>query len=240
MIKKGDVRPPYQRIASDLRAQIMSGDLEPGTQLPSTPQLVEQYEAANTTIQKALSALKDEGFLRSQMGKGVYVRDRKPFVIDAVSYFAPAPEGYTYQLLEVAEVRPPAEVVDALELEAGGTAWLRSRLTLHAGEPVELSWSYYPVEIAAGSPLASRGKIRGGAPKILAELGCPQRELIDQLSVRQPTSAEVEALELPVNVPVIRQFRVIYSDDRRPVEASVMVKGGHRYELRYRQAVLES
>ena len=50
-----------------------------------------------------------------------------------------------------------------------------------------------------------------------------------------PTTEEVEILDLP-NVPVIRQFRVIYSDSERPVEASVLVKGGHLYELLYRQS----
>jgi GntR family transcriptional regulator len=33
---------------------------------------------------------------------------------------------------------------------------------------------------------------------------------------------------------VIRQLRVIYSDGDRPVEASVLVKGAHLYELLYR------
>ncbi len=49
-----------------------------------------------------------------------------------------------------------------------------------------------------------------------------------------PTPEEVTLLELP-DVPVMRQFRVIYSDDQRPVEASVMIKGSHLYELLYRQ-----
>jgi len=36
---------------------------------------------------------------------------------------------------------------------------------------------------------------------------------------------------------VIRQLRVVYSDDERPVEASVLIKGAHLYELLYRQTV---
>jgi hypothetical protein len=31
----------------------------------------------------------------------------------------------------------------------------------------------------------------------------------------------------------IRQFRIVHSDGLRPVEVSVLIKGGHRYELRY-------
>jgi GntR family transcriptional regulator len=50
-----------------------------------------------------------------------------------------------------------------------------------------------------------------------------------------PTTEEVKLLDLP-NVPIIRQFRVIYSDNGRPVEASVLVKGGHLYELLYKQS----
>jgi GntR family transcriptional regulator len=102
---------------------------------------------------------------------------------------------------------------------------------------VELSWSYYPTEIAARSPLAARTKISGGAPQALATLGYPQRDFIDRLSARAPTTEELETLELPDDVPVIRQFRIIYSDERRPVEASVLVKGAHFYELLYHQTI---
>jgi GntR family transcriptional regulator len=77
--------------------------------------------------------------------------------------------------------------------------------------------------------------IRGGAPQALADLGFPQRRFMDRISVRQPTETEVQGLDLPPDVPVFRQFRVVYSDGERPVEVSVLIKGGHLYELSYRQ-----
>jgi GntR family transcriptional regulator len=231
---RGDDRPRHEQIAADLREQIMSGDLLPGTQLPSTPRLVERYKAANPTIQKALGALKDEGFVVSQQGKGVYVRNRQPFVVEVSPFFASSPDGYSYDILEVTEARPPREAAEVFGLDEDGTAILRRRLMRHRGAPVELDWSYYPAEIATGSPLAGHRNIKGGAPRVLAELGYPQRYFTDRLSTRMPTTEEVELLDLP-GVPVIRQFRVIYSDNDRPVEVSVMIKGGHLYELLYRQ-----
>ncbi|MEV7044755.1 UTRA domain-containing protein [Amycolatopsis sp. NPDC051061] len=48
---------------------------------------------------------------------------------------------------------------------------------------------------------------------------------VDRISARPPTVAEVETLELPEGTPVIRQLRTIYSDDQRPVEASVLIIG---------------
>ena len=232
--KRNDDRPRHEQIAADLRKQILAGDLLPGTPLPSTPRLVERYGAANPTIQKAIRSLKDEGFLYSQQGKGVYVRSRQPFLVEVAPYFTPSPEGYSYKILEVAEVHPPREVAEALRLSSEGTAVIRRRLTRHRGEPVEIVESYYPAEIAGGTDLANQGRIEGGAPRALADLGYPQRRFTDRVSVRMPTTEEFELLDLP-NVPVIRQFRVVYSDSDRPVEASVMVKGGHLYELLYRQ-----
>lgn len=216
---------------------VMSGDLAPGMQLPSTQQLVSQYGAANTTVQRALGALKAEGLVTSRVGKGVYVRDRPPFVVRVGAYFEPSTTGYSYRLLDVAEVHPPTDVAAALDLPGEGTALLRHRLALHDDEPLELSWSYYPSAIAAGSPLASRAKIRGGAPQALAGLGYPQRYFTDRLSARTPTTEELEGLELPDDVSVIRQFRVIYSDADRPVEVSVLIKGAHLYELMYRETI---
>jgi len=230
---ESDGRPRHQQIAAHLRSLIMSGDLAAGAQLPSTQQLVDRYGAANATVQRALGALKDEGFLRSRAGKGVYVRERPPLTIDAQPYLAPADNAYSYRLLEVAEVRPPADVAQILGLPEAGTAVVRHRLLSHDGEPVELSWSYYPVDIAAGTELAGRARIRGGAPRVLADLGFPRRAFDDRLSTRMPTTEELVALDLPDDVPVIRQLRVVHSDGLRPVEVSVLVKGGHRYELRY-------
>ncbi|SEG82890.1 transcriptional regulator, GntR family [Thermomonospora echinospora] len=214
----------------------MAGDLEPGTRLPSTARLVEEFGVANTTVQKALGVLKAEGYLTSRQGKGVFVRDRQPFRVEAGTYFTPEPGGYSYELLEVAEVVPPAEVGKVFGLDVSEPAQMRKRLLRHAGRPVEVGWSYYPLSLARGSALAEPHRIRGGAPRVLAEAGLPQRYHVDEVSARMPTTEEADLLSLP-NVPVIRQFRVVYSDGDRPVEASILVKGSHLYELQYRLPV---
>ncbi|MGW4412403.1 GntR family transcriptional regulator [Nonomuraea sp. NPDC004702] len=236
MARRVDSRPQQQRVAAELRSQIMSGILTAGAQLPSMPQLADQYACATASVQKAIKLLTDEGLLRRSPGKGVFVTQRRPFVVTATAYKTPTPGGYRYELLHVREVTPPADVMKALRLADGGRAIERHRILLHADIPIEMSWSYYPFDIAAGTPLAGHGKIKGGAPKALTELGFPEREFEDRISARQPRTQEVEALDLPLEVPVIRQFRVVYSDNERPVEVSILVKGGHLCEALYRQA----
>lgn len=229
-----DDRPLEERIAADLRAQIMAGLIPPGTKLESIPKVATRLGVSITAVQNAWEKLKAEHFLDSYRGKGVYVRRDGMVTVDAAAYYDPATQGVTYTLLDVAEVQAPADVAEALGEER---AVLRHRRTDRGGEPVELSWSYYPMSLVAGTPLTGRGKIPGGAPRVLAELGYPQREFVDRVSVRPPTTEEAEGLGIPRGVPVIRQFRVIYSDHERPVEVSVIVKPGHRYELQYRQAI---
>ncbi|MGZ3146784.1 GntR family transcriptional regulator [Lentzea chajnantorensis] len=237
MPRARDVRPRHEQIAAELRDLIMRGELPPGAQLPSTAQLVAQHGAANATIQHALKALKDEGLLDSRAGKGVYVRDREPLVVDAAAYIEPGAGRFRYELLAVDTVVPPADVAEGLGLGPGVPAVVRTRILSHQDQPVELSASYYPVDIAGDTALARPAKIRGGAPRALADLGFVQRSFVDRISARPPTVAEAEALDLPGGTPVIRQLRVVYSDHDRPVEASVLIKSSHRYELRYHQAL---
>ncbi len=210
----------------------MSGDLV--GKLPTTHQLMEMYAVGSPTVQRALQVLKDERFVEGRRGSGVYALER--VAIDSVAYI-PAELGYAYKLLNVAEVAPPGEVRHAFKIGAEDTVILRHRLmTLHEA-PVELSWSYYPMHIAAGTALASSRRIKGGASLLLEGLGLKPVRYQERITARLPTTAELELLELPDDVPVLRQFRVLITDDGRPVEATVMVKGGHRYEERVNGAI---
>src|SRR5690606_565224 len=72
---KNTGRPAYLQIADDLRAQIRGGSLAPGTPLPSTTKLAEQYGASLSVVKLAVGVLRTEGLVIGQQGKGVFVRD---------------------------------------------------------------------------------------------------------------------------------------------------------------------
>ncbi|MFJ7257029.1 GntR family transcriptional regulator [Streptomyces sp. NPDC098085] len=243
-----DRRSLHERIAADLRDQIMGGDLAPGASLPSTVHLKARFNASNATVQKALQLLKDEQLVVGRAGAAVTVREHRKRTVRPASYMAPAGSGEPYRwlteaaksgsrahstLLEVVEVEPPADVVEALRLSKSGTALLRRQLLMVDDEPAELVASYYPLEIARGTAMAEHRKIPGGTPTLLAEMGYPLRLSVDRVSARVPTQDQYQALRLPGGLPVLRTLRVVYSDDERPIEATVMVKAGHLYEVQY-------
>lgn len=243
-----DRRSLHERIAADLRDEIMSGELAPAARLPSTARLKERFDASNATIQKALHILKDEQLVVGRAGSAVTVREHRQRTIRPAAYMAPAAPGKPYRwlteaagvgsqghstLVDVVEARPPADIADALSLADGDTALLRHQILSIDGEPVELVKSYYPLSIARGTPIADNRKIKGGTPTLLSKLGFPPRLSVDRVSARVPTQEQHQALNLPSDLPVLRTLRVVYSDNDRPVEATIMVKAGHLYELQY-------
>ncbi|MFG2571586.1 GntR family transcriptional regulator [Streptomyces sp. NPDC048481] len=243
-----DRRSLHERIAADLRDDIMSGDLAPGSNLPSTAQLRERFEASGATVQKALRLLKDERLVVGRAGAAVTVREHRQRTVAPASLMAPNAPGEPYrwlteaakhgthartELLDVIETRPPADVRAALGLPPDGTAVLRRQILLVDDEPAELVEAYYPPDIARGTPLAERRRIRGGAPALLAAQGHPPRRSTDRVSARVPTQDQYRVLRLTSSMPVLRTLRVVTGDDDRPVEVTVMVKAGHLYELRY-------
>jgi GntR family transcriptional regulator len=70
-------QPDYRRIANEITEQIKSGELAPGTKLPSTSKLAEQYGVSVTTAYRAVSLLHDRDVVVGQPGRGVYVAGEK-------------------------------------------------------------------------------------------------------------------------------------------------------------------
>jgi putative hydrolase of HD superfamily len=71
-----DPRRPNVQIAASIRAAILSGELAPGEQLPSGDELAKFFGVTRVTVGNAVRTLREEGFVRSKTGSGVYVRDQ--------------------------------------------------------------------------------------------------------------------------------------------------------------------
>jgi GntR family transcriptional regulator len=65
-------------VAADIRAKIRSGEYPPGSQLPSTAELIEHYGVSETVINYAVLTLRGEHLIEGQQGKGRYVADPLP------------------------------------------------------------------------------------------------------------------------------------------------------------------
>lgn len=65
--------PIYDQIYSQIKAQIISGELEPHTMLPSIRGLAKDLRISFVTTKRAYDELEKEGFLYTVQGKGCFV-----------------------------------------------------------------------------------------------------------------------------------------------------------------------
>ncbi|TYB52751.1 UTRA domain-containing protein [Nonomuraea sp. PA05] len=164
-----------------------------------------------------------------------YIRPRPDGEPDAWTEEA-AQRGHagTNELREVGEIPAPADI--ARDLNIGGEPQqvvVRRRIVLLDGVPIELADSYYPASIARGTPLAQPGKIRGGAVRLLAELGYRARKVEETVSARPATATERELLRLDEADWVLVLRRVTCDHAGTPYESTVMTMVASGRELRY-------
>jgi DNA-binding GntR family transcriptional regulator len=66
--------PVYQQLAGILRGKIDSGEIPPRRAIPSKRILSEEYQVSPGTVERAVQALRAEGYLKTVMGRGLFVR----------------------------------------------------------------------------------------------------------------------------------------------------------------------
>jgi len=244
---------PYHRMVSDLRDQILDGQLAPGGRMPSENELARRYGTSRPTVRRAIAHLKAEGLVISEQGSGTFVRP-KPRVRILVTgsnyrrHRALGLPGFNAQALEqgmsprqaiteVARISAPADVAQQLDLDQGSPVIVRRRVFFADDAPVALTDSYYPADMAAGTAIERPERIKGAVHALIEDENGPIRRKIarsvDDVSARMPTPEEAKALRLPQGVPVFRVLRTVYDSENRPVEVQESVAAADRHGFRY-------
>ena len=72
-IRNASDDPIYLQIKNQVKAEILSGALEPGEKLPSIRFLAKELRISMITAKRAFDELETEGFIHSVQGKGNFV-----------------------------------------------------------------------------------------------------------------------------------------------------------------------
>lgn len=70
--------PLYRQLIDQVRRLVASGQLTPGTELPSVREVAAEYTVNPTTISKAYSLLEGEGLLQRNRGKPMTIAGSRP------------------------------------------------------------------------------------------------------------------------------------------------------------------
>ncbi|MDX8033607.1 GntR family transcriptional regulator [Lentzea sp. BCCO 10_0856] len=240
-------RVGYRDIANDLRQQIDSGELPPGSKVPGENDLTSQYGVEQPTARRALDVLKNEGLIVAKRGSGTFVREFKPIRrvspdrLKATSRGSGQPIWSTdvgtrprTEDVTVDVELPPAPIAEVLKLDDSARVVIRRRRYVVDDKPVQLATSYYPEALVAGSAITEINTGKGGAYARLKELGHEPTRFREELRTRMPRDAERQALDLAQGTPVILIVRTAYTADDQPVEVSEMVLDSAAYVLEYK------
>jgi DNA-binding FadR family transcriptional regulator len=105
----GEAKPAGRKnlvetVGNRLRQAILSGDLRPGSKLPSEAGLTQQYDVSRTVVREAIASLRADGLVEARHGVGVFVLSPQ------------AQSGLPFQSLEPARI---SSIIEILELRAG-------------------------------------------------------------------------------------------------------------------------
>ena len=73
IISGSSQEPLYEQIASQIKNQIMMGELKPGDALPSIRSLARELQISVITTKRAYHELEKDGFIETVGGKGSFV-----------------------------------------------------------------------------------------------------------------------------------------------------------------------
>jgi len=127
----------------------------------------------------------------------------------------------------------PAYVTALLGLEAGAKAFLRQRLlSEEGGEPVELASLWLPLEVAAGTDLASPDLLGESVRRHLqVKKKLRLDHAVERISARKPVGEEASLLGVAPDAPVLNVIVTAYDAAGKPVQVTDIVLPGDRHEI---------
>lgn len=228
----------YRQIAEQLAAAIRGAD--PGTRLPSEPEIVTRLGVSRATATQALRDLEQRGLVYRRQGKGTFVANPGPVIrTDRTSVLPSFSEDLrkagrtTHERVIVLGIVPaPDEVATALGLRPRQDVWHVERVIVGDDEPA--------VHVSSWLPCAVFGELTGPAiegSSLYEQLRRPDGSsgrpcfANEQWSATVAPSPTAALLELSPGMPVMRVVRTAYLHDTTPAEHSVSHVRGETFAV---------
>ena len=256
-------RDVYERLADELRQEIVSGRYKPGDRLPSTMELMERTGVANLTVRGAYRTLIEEGLVEAISKRGFYVRRPNamtwrmnpgptarragPSVLDFWAADVEAAglahrEEISLAIDDSAALVLGRPIGERLSLPEGSRVLVRRAIRYTgpagAGTPGEadsLADEYYPYDLVRDTALASPAP--ANALEVLTGIGHKPRGSVDEVRPRLATTDERRLLSLPQVSVVLELARTAHTADRMPVAVLHQIRRGDGatfcYEISY-------
>ncbi|MER5760800.1 GntR family transcriptional regulator [Streptomyces sp. NPDC002082] len=242
-------QPPYLRIADVLRQRIAEHDWNVGDRLPSRTQIAEECGVGENVVRRAQELLISQGVLEGRAGSGTYVAEPRQRVRVVRSSAREQPGGSPFRAdmqalgrqgnwesRTEAKVPAPVEIAARLGIPVGELCVRTVYEFLADGRPVQLSTSWEPYELTAGTLVVlPEGGPHAGAGVVnrMAVIGITVSHAVEQPEPRQATVEEASLLGIQKAALVTHIRRTYYSDQGQPVETADIIIPAALCEIAY-------
>jgi GntR family transcriptional regulator len=226
--------PGYEEIAEHYRQKIASGELEPGTKLPTIREIQTEWGVSNTTATAAMAELRREGLTIARRRHGTVVADRTAAVVTGIARLERLNRtGTPFEAGEAkTELRDPAlrscyepYIADQLGIELGDEIVLRIRLFTKDGKPKSIGLNaIHPRALAVVPELIGGGDLPKFWQLIYTDRTGEAIVPADEIFQARPASDdELTAFGLAdtpadVAVPVLVSNVTFHTEDGQPIE----------------------
>ncbi|MFW2590075.1 phosphonate metabolism transcriptional regulator PhnF [Sagittula sp. SSi028] len=142
-------RERWREIRALIEQDIMDGVMEPGTKLPTEPELVNLYGAGRHSVRRAVTELAKAGYLSVEQGRGTFVQAR-PMIDYAIGKRTRLrrnldPKGIevTGETLGFDRIPAPRRVAELLRIAPDAEVIATRRRSLADGLPVNIGTIYH-------------------------------------------------------------------------------------------------
>ncbi|MEV7014105.1 GntR family transcriptional regulator [Streptosporangium sp. NPDC051022] len=148
--------PAYVRIAGHYARRIRTGDLRPGTQLPSYAEIAQQNSVSDIVVRKAIELLQSQGLVRSVRRRGNFVADRPTLarisperqMESAETTFRNESDHDVQVQRDTARVPAGEDLAEVFGIAADDEVLHTVTRATEDGRPISISDTYQPLDIA--------------------------------------------------------------------------------------------
>jgi GntR family transcriptional regulator len=223
----------YQKIAADIKEDILNGNYKPNEQLPFEKELCERFDASRMTVKKSLDLLVAEGLIVKRRGSGTYIKDITEEEIQSIiekkqfSGLTNTSFGHdvTSKVLDFKIVKADENIANTFKIDIDEFVYFIHRVRYVDEEPMAIEKIYMPLSIVRNLKLDD---VKGSIYNFLKnKLGLKIQSVHSTIRIKKVDECDKENLLLKDDEMVAEVEKVVYLDNGKPFEYSF---ARHRYD----------
>ncbi len=237
MIDAKSSKPLYEQIKDYLLTGIQNGVFQPGDRIPSERDLSEQFKVSRLTVNKAVKELERVGVVYAQVGKGTFIssvvyQQQLNYLTGFTDEMRSRGYSSSSKVLSAQTVAAPDDIALILNVMPGARLLQLRRVRMADDQPVAIETANLVGNRCSDLLEKHDFSIESLYQVLREEYGIILTYAEQSIEARMPTREELTILALKPTNPILSMTRVVFTEDKRPIEYVQSAYRGDRYKFR--------